>query len=135
MTHLPITSLLTAVLAVGLVALSFPVTLRRVAVGVLVGDGPDEILRRRVRAQGNFIEYVPLATLAIGLLEEQGAPSWVLLSVAGAFVGGRALHAVGMLGDSAALRGVGMLLNYVSLVWSAGYLMCTVGAIVTSAQW
>jgi hypothetical protein len=56
MTILPITSLFAAAFAVALVALSLPVSLRRVKVGVMLGDSTDEPLHRRIRAQGNFIE-------------------------------------------------------------------------------
>ena len=107
MTFLPVTSLFVADFAVALVALSILVTLRRVKVGVLVGDGSDESLRQRVRAQGNFIEYVPLSIIALGLVEAHAAPAWMVLAIGGVLAFGRLLHAIGMLHTSAPLRGVG----------------------------
>lgn len=123
MTFLPITSLLTAAFAVALVALSVPVTLRRIKVGVLVGEGADELLRRRIRAQGNFVEYVPLALIALGLLEAQAAPAWMVVAIGGVLGFGRLLHAIGMLRDVAALRGFGMILTYLALVSASVRLM------------
>jgi hypothetical protein len=119
MTVLPITSLFVAAFGVALIALSLPVTLRRIKVGVPVGDGTDETLRRRIRAQGNFIEYVPLTLLAMGLVEAHAAPTWMVLAIGGALVGGRLLHAIGMLNGSTAMRGIGMILTYLALVSAA----------------
>ncbi|MEX0408967.1 hypothetical protein ABGN05_25330 [Aquibium sp. LZ166] len=55
---LPVTSAVAALAAVALVLLSVRVSLRRMAVGTRIGTGDDETLLRRIRAQGNFIEYV-----------------------------------------------------------------------------
>jgi uncharacterized membrane protein YecN with MAPEG domain len=78
MAVLPITSLLVAAFAIALVALSFPISLRRLKVGDMVGDSADEVLHRRIRAQGNFIEYVPLGLITIGLVEAHAAPVWIV---------------------------------------------------------
>lgn len=126
---LPITSLFAAAFAVALVALSIPVTLRRVKVGVLVGDSTDEPLRQRIRAQGNFIEYVPLALIALGLVEAHAAPAWMVLAIGGALACGRLLHAIGMLRGSAPLRGFGMILTYLALVSAA------VRLVIDSGHW
>ncbi|KLN53127.1 MAPEG family protein [Variovorax paradoxus] len=123
MAFLPVTSLFAAAFAVALVALSVPVTLRRVKVGVLMGEGTDEPLRRRIRAQGNFVEYVPLALIALGLVEAQAAPAWMLLAMGGVLGFGRLLHAIGMARDVAALRGFGMILTYLALVSAAARLL------------
>ncbi|AGU53133.1 MAPEG family protein [Variovorax paradoxus B4] len=123
MAFLPVTSLFAAAFAVALVALSVPVTLRRVKVGVLIGEGTDEPLRRRIRAQGNFVEYVPLALIALGLVEAQAAPAWMLPAMGGVLGFGRLLHAIGMLRDVAALRGFGMILTYLALVSAAARLL------------
>lgn len=119
MTVLPITSFFVAVFAVALFALSILVTLRRGKAGVLVGDGTDEVLRQRIRAQGNFIEYVPLAVIALGLVEAHAAPPWMVMAIGGTLVGGRLLHAIGMLRSSRPLRGIGMIFTYLALVSAA----------------
>lgn len=117
MTVLPITSIFAAAFAVALVALSIPVTVRRVKTGVPVGESDtDATLRQRIRAQGNFIEYVPLALIALGLVEAHAAPAWIVLAIGGALAFGRLLHAIGMLRASAPLRGFGMILTYLALL-------------------
>lgn len=128
MTPLPITSLFVALFAIALVALSLPISLRRMKVGVLVGEGADDTLRRRIRAQGNFIEYVPLSLLALGIVEMHGAPTLLIVSIGGTLTLGRALHAIGMLRNVTALRGFGMTLTYVSLCTAAVRLLLDAGA-------
>lgn len=125
MTSLPITSLFIAIFAIALIALSIPVSLRRVKVGVPVGEGTDEPLRRRIRAQGNFIEYVPLALIALGLVEAHEAPTWMVLSIGIVLALGRLLHVIGMLCNVAALRGFGMILTYLSLALAAVRLLAS----------
>lgn len=115
---LPITSFFAAAAAIGLVTLSVPISLRRVKVGV-VGNSNDEALHRRIRAQGNFIEYVPLGIIALGLVEAHTAPTWLVAAIGGGLSLGRLLHAIGMLRASASLRGFGMILTYLALVSAA----------------
>lgn len=64
---LPITSTVAAFAAIGLIALSVPVSLRRMAVKQPLGPGDDPALLRRIRAQGNFTEYVPIVLILLGL--------------------------------------------------------------------
>lgn len=123
MTILPITSFFAAGLAIALVCLSFPISLRRMKVGDLIGDSRDDLLRRHIRAQGNFIEYVPLGLVGLGLVEAQGAPAWLVVGAGAALASGRLLHAGGMLRPSASLRGVGMILTYLALLLPAGRLL------------
>ena len=117
MTFVPITS--HVAFAVALVALSIRITVRRVQVGVLVGESSDDALRQRIRAQGNFIEYVPLSLIGMCLVESHGAPVRMVLAIGGALACGRLLHAVGMLRSSAPLRGFGMILTYLALISAA----------------
>lgn len=63
---LPVTTFFVAMFALALVALSVAVTVRRVNVGDLVGNRSDPILHHRIRAQGNFTEYVPFVPDRIG---------------------------------------------------------------------
>ena len=123
MTSLPITSILTAAAAVALVLLSFPVALRRMKMRAATGDAGDETLKRRVRAQGNFIEYTPLALIAIGLVEMGGAPSTTIWALGGALAAGRLLHAMGMLTMASLLRALGMVLTLGALLGSAVLLL------------
>lgn len=124
MTAFPITTILTAVFAVALVALSLPVSLRRRKMAISAGDGGDETLRRLIRAQGNFIEYVPLTLIAIGLAEAGGIQPAILWSLGAAALAGRVLHAAGLLGGSLAPRAIGMLVTYLTLLAVAVALVC-----------
>lgn len=123
MSGLPITSLFAAAAVVALVLLSVPVTLRRMKVGIPIGSGDDEILTRRIRAQGNFIEYVPLGIVALGLAEFSGTAQPVLLAIGAGLAIGRTLHAAGTLSGSTPLRGLGMVLTYLALLGTAGCLV------------
>jgi uncharacterized membrane protein YecN with MAPEG domain len=125
---LPITSLFAAAFAVALVALSFPVSLRRLEVGDMVGDSTDEPLHRRIRAQGNFIEYVPLGIIVLGLVEAHAAPAWIVVAIGGMLTLGRLLHAIGMLRASGPVRGFWMIFTYLALLFAAGRLLVDVGA-------
>jgi uncharacterized membrane protein YecN with MAPEG domain len=123
MTAFPITSVLTAVAAIALVLLSLPVSLRRRKLAISAGDGGDETLRRLIRTQGNFIEYVPLTLIAIGLAEAAGVQASVLWGLGGAAVAGRVLHAIGMLGGTLPPRALGMILTYLMLLAAGAVLL------------
>ena len=79
MNPIPITSLVAGVMALLLVPLSVQVSLRRAKMKTVFGDAGDETLRRRIRAHGNFIEYAPLALIALGLMAYGGAASWTVI--------------------------------------------------------
>lgn len=57
-----------------------------------LGDGGDIKLLRRVRAHGNFAEYVPFILLLIGLLELGHWPAWLLHALGLTLVVARLLH-------------------------------------------
>lgn len=123
MTILPITSFFAAGFAVALVGLSFPISLRRIKVGDMIGGSNDDVLLRRIRAQGNFVEYVPLGLISLGLVEAHAEPAWLVLIMGMALAFGRLLHAVGMFRSSASLRGIGVVLTYLALLLAAGRLL------------
>lgn len=122
MPELTITTTLASALAVQLLLLSMLVSFRRVSLGKSEGDiakypyqdGNDETLKRRIRAMGNFIEYVPLCLLLLGLMEASGADASLLWGLGGCFVAGRILHSVGMLSNPhfPLPRIIGMLATY-----------------------
>lgn len=132
MINLEITSTIASVLALIMLPLTLQVSLRRTALGkaqnnltaFVFGDGDDETLRRRIRAFGNFVEYVPLCLIMLGLLEIAQASHSLLWSVGGLLVGGRLLHAVGMLyANNPASRGLGMLMTYGAFLIPAVWLL------------
>ena len=57
----------------------------------------DGILQRKVRAFGNFMEYVPLALLLILLLELIDSPAWLLWFLGIALIIARIAHAWGVI--------------------------------------
>lgn len=128
---LPITSILAALYALMMVALSLLVSLRRRNLWVVHGDANDDILRRRIRAHGNFIEYAPMALLIVALLEYRGSPNLLIGGLALCFLVSRLLHAYGMLyGKSPAERAFGMMLQHAGFVAAALYLIASMFALV-----
>ncbi|WP_175854900.1 MAPEG family protein [Burkholderia anthina] len=113
---LPVTSTVAALAAIGLIVLSVAVSLRRMKVKQIIGTGEDPGLLRRIRAQGNFIEYVPIALILLALAEYRGAPQALVLAVAGPLLIGRTAHAIGLLGGVMPLRRMGMMATFVSLL-------------------
>ena len=91
------TALYAAMLALIYVGLSSWIIAGRVTKDTLFGDGSDEAMTRRIRAHANFIEYVPLNLILIGLLEAGGASEWLAEALLIALVVARILHPVGMM--------------------------------------
>jgi uncharacterized membrane protein YecN with MAPEG domain len=119
---LPITSMTAALAAVALVVLSIGVSLYRKKVGVKIGFGEDVALMRRIRAQGNFIEYVPLALILLALAEYRQAPAAMLWTIAGLLIVGRGLHVAGILTARTPLSAPGMVGTYSALLVGAAAL-------------
>ena len=63
---------------------------------VSLGDGGEKMLRRRIRAHGNFIENVPIALILLFLVEKQGLGTIWLHSAGGLLLLGRLLHVLGL---------------------------------------
>ena len=70
----------------------------RVKFKVNDGDGGNETMRRRIRAQANFVEYVPMA-LILMLIMETGSvgPGWLRVAMGAVLVIARLWHAQGLL--------------------------------------
>jgi uncharacterized membrane protein YecN with MAPEG domain len=96
MSPLTITSLYASLLGLLLVVLSARVAQARLAHEVSLGDGGHEDLLVAQRGQGNFIEYVPLALILIGLVELNGSPAWVVHALGGTLVLARIAHPFGL---------------------------------------
>ena len=63
-----VTPIYAGILALLFFVLSYRVILLR-GHGASLGDGGNPVLLRRIRAHGNFSEYVPFILLMIGMLE------------------------------------------------------------------
>lgn len=120
---LPVTSLVASLAAVALVLLSVSVSFQRMKVGVRLGFGEDATLMRRIRAQGNFTEYVPLALIMLALAEYRDASAVLLWTIAGLLIAGRCLHFIGIMTGKTVIRAPGMVGTY-------GALLLGVGAVV-----
>ncbi len=114
-----ITPLYAAVAALMLISLSVRVIGMRRRRRVSIGDGEDEILARRIRAQGNFIEYVPMALVLLLLLELGGASAWLLHGLGIALLAGRLVHAWSLAAHNGTGRIIGMGLTFGVLVVAA----------------
>lgn len=85
-----------AVLAVLFILLSINVIRGRRESGIAIGFAGDAALERRVRAHGNFAEYVPFALLLIVVAELRGAPPLILHALCILLLIGRVTHAWGV---------------------------------------
>lgn len=120
---LPITSALAGGAAIFLVLLSLPVALHRRANQLSAGDGGDEAFNRRIRAQANFIEYVPLAIIAIGLVEMNGGGQTLVCWLAATLAAARLLHAFGLWTNILIGRALGAMLTFGVLLVTGGLLV------------
>ncbi|MGV2496911.1 MAPEG family protein [Pelagerythrobacter aerophilus] len=108
--------------------LSLRIGALRRAHGISVGDGGNEALQRRMRAQLNFAENVPIVLVLIAALEIAGIGETWLAYVAGAFILGRVAHAFGMDGGKAEIgRVIGVLVTLATQLFLAGV---AVGAVL-----
>ena len=82
---------------------------------VSVGDGGQEPLLRRMRAQANFIEHAPFFLILLAGLELAGANELALAAAAILFVLARIAHGYGMDGGSLARwRTYGMIASTIA---------------------
>ena len=63
---------------------------------VLFGDAETAKLRTAIRVHANFIEYVPIITLLVALLEMSGSPASRVHLLMGGLLLARLLHPLGM---------------------------------------
>lgn len=115
------TPLYAALLAFLFVALSYRVTQLRRSAQVALGDGGDKLLRRAIRVQGNFAEYVPFALLLLAMAELNGLGALWLHTLGAVLLVGRVVHAVGVSqpGEDLRLRVTGMVSTFGVLVSAA----------------
>lgn len=112
-----ITAAYAGLLGLVFLVLTARVVLRRGAVKTTLGDGGDVLLQRRIRAHGNFIEFVPLVLILMILLELQNVSIWIVHLVGVCLVVGRLIHCVNISRENEALAGrvVAMLLTLTAL--------------------
>jgi len=115
-------SMLTAgLLGLLLIALSAYVIAGRIKFKIDLGDGDNAAMQQRIRAQANFVEYVPLALILLMLVEYASiGPRWMSMAMGGALVAGRVLHAQGLMASSGATFGRFVGTNLTALVIVTG---------------
>ncbi len=93
MEHIPYIAIgLTAVFVLMSIPMAISVGLRRTATGISLLHGDDDDLLRRIRAHGNFIEYVPLALLILAAAEVVGVSAWIVAGCGVVLLLARVLH-------------------------------------------
>ncbi|MEK6637847.1 MAG: MAPEG family protein [Pseudomonadota bacterium] len=87
---------------------------------VMIGDGGNENVIRRMRAHANFTEFTPFVLILIAVIElATGTSNW-LWAVSSLYLVGRLLHAFGMDGFMPG-RMIGTIITMVSLLGLGGY--------------
>ena len=96
----------------------------RVAHKISIGDGGNEALIARMRAQANFVEYTPFVLILIGLIElAEGSRVW-LWAVGVIYILARVAHGFGMdrpRPDPLRLRMIGVVTTALILLGLALY--------------
>jgi uncharacterized membrane protein YecN with MAPEG domain len=96
----------------------------RVTHKISIGDGGNEALIARMRAQANFIEYTPFVLILLGLIElAEGSELWLWI-VGVVYIGGRIAHGFGMgrpSPDPLKLRMIGIITTLLILFGLALY--------------
>ena len=122
-----ISTIYAAILGLLFVPFTFYVGSYRVKHKILLLDGGDEELARRIRAQGNFVETVPLAVILIVLMELNGASATWLHSLGIVLVVARVMHYLTIATNpaNAAPRALGMVGTLGVYLAAAGWLLAS----------
>jgi uncharacterized membrane protein YecN with MAPEG domain len=92
----PVTTLYAGLNAAIGLSLAMLVVRQRLATQTIFGDGGQRPLERAMRAQANFVEYVPLVLLLLLVLELDGLPAPWLHLMGAALTLARLLHGWGL---------------------------------------
>jgi uncharacterized membrane protein YecN with MAPEG domain len=97
--------------------LAIRVVLRRWSARIGIGDGDDKELRKRIRAHGNAIEYLPIGLLGLLLLDLDGTSPVMLHACGIALIVARVSHAIGLsrTGGTSPERFFGIALTFLTL--------------------
>ncbi|MBK0031689.1 MAPEG family protein [Erwinia sp. S43] len=83
---------------------------------ISIGDGGVSDLQLAIRIHGNAVEYIPLATLLLVVMEMNGADIWLIHLLGLFFFFGRLLHAWGLRSRTMLWRRNGMILTLLTLL-------------------
>lgn len=91
-----ITAFYAGLIGILLLTLSVRVIRFRHQMQISLGAGNDKVMERRIRAQGNLVEYAPLTLGLLWMLETMGTPS-ILIHIGGvSLLAGRLMHAMAL---------------------------------------
>lgn len=93
---LAITGFYAGCIALWFLILSARIITYRRKEGVSLGDNGDRMLQRRIRAQGNTAEYVPIALVLLAALELNGGPAWLIHVLGFTLMAGRLAYGYAM---------------------------------------
>ena len=102
--------------------LSVNVIIERLNNKVSFGDEGNRTLVRRIRAQGNFIEYIPLFLISLIGIEwigyDKNIPYYLIYvhSLGMIFIVGRILHTISLYQKKISFRRIGMRITFYSLI-------------------
>jgi uncharacterized protein len=91
-----ITAIYAALLGLLLLVLSINVIRIRRSDRISLGAGDNPLLERRIRAQGNFAEYVPIALILIAIVESTGGDVLLVHGLGVVLLIGRLAHAIAL---------------------------------------
>ncbi|MDP3277341.1 MAG: MAPEG family protein [Deltaproteobacteria bacterium] len=119
--HLPVTALFSALHIVFNVALAGNVSRVRAKTNIFLGgaDSPELLLAQRRHA--NNAEYLPLALLALALVELNGGSATALYALGATLTLGRVIHAIGVGPTPSPLRAGGAVLTWLVMAGAAVY--------------
>ena len=101
------------------VVLSALVVRGRYGYKVSLGDGGNPDMIRRIRAHGNFAEYVPFALLLLFMADYVQYSPILIHALGISLVLGRLFHAIALYRDTFRLRVTGMILTFLVIAVSS----------------
>jgi uncharacterized protein len=119
-----ITALYAGILGLISMGVAFPAGRLRGQANVSIGDGGRKDLLLAMRRHANFVEYVPLALILIGLLELNQVRHGAIHALGAVLVVARLSHAVGINADRMKTPGrfigasLTLLVTLVSSIWA-----------------
>ena len=136
--HYPaLTAVYGSILGLMFVALSIWVVAGRAKSKVHHGDGGVDFLNRRIRAHGNFAEYVPLTLLLVGLIEAKGGAAATVHATLAPLVVARLAHPIGMLMPVGSFRQYALRATSVTVTWiviaAASIILLASGRVLVAA--
>jgi uncharacterized membrane protein YecN with MAPEG domain len=113
-----VTIVFVAILTILQAPATFFVGFRRLETKILISDGGDLDLLRRIRAHANFTETVPITLLAMAAADVAGAPDAVLWAGGAALLVGRTMHyfTISLTDGDNLFRATGMLLTFAAML-------------------